>query len=204
MKFIELLKEIVTSPYSLDLPKEKVESKFGNYVDYNFETDTKREYYVRFSSKWVGRGKKEGQKYNWATELTFFPVEPNTTDKTEVGGENFGRILATVITALHKFIEEYKPEYVFWKGIVGKVEDKPSSEESTKRQRIYNSIMDREAKSVSGYTPNKGVKSSGIEYGGDLPIKGSKPIFDYPEQPTLYNKADAEKRVSRFNLSRSA
>jgi len=203
MRFILLLKEIATASYTLEAPKENKEGKFDNYVDYNFETDTKRKYYVRFTSKWAGRNKQQDQKHNWATELTFFPVQANTTGDTEVGGENFGKILATVIEALKDFIKEYKPEYVFWKGIIGKEENKPDTADSTKRQRIYNAIMDREAKSVSGYVPNKGPKSSGILYGGDIPINGSHPIFDYPEEPSVYNKDDAEKRVSRFNLSRS-
>jgi hypothetical protein len=202
MKLLAILKEIANDPYALNPAKEEIEGNFNNYVDYNFETDSGREYYVRFDSKWAGRGKEPDQKYNWATELTFFPVQANKTGDTEVGGENFGKILATVMKALRQFIQSYKPEYVFWKGIIGKDETKPSSTESTKRQRIYNAILDRESKSISGYTPNKGDKKSGIVYGGDIPIKGSKPIFDYPEEPSIRNKADVEKRVSRFNLSR--
>lgn len=203
IRFIELLKEIANTPYELEPAKEQDTTNFDNYVDYNFKTDTDREYYVRFSSKWEGRNKKADQKYNWKTELTFFPVKIGTTTDTEVGGENFGKILATVIVALKKYVEEYKPEFVYWKGIIGKEEDKPSSEDSTKRQRIYNAIMDRESKNISGYVPFKGPKQSGILYGGNIPIKGASPIFDYVEEPTVYSKDDAEKRVSRFNLSRS-
>ena len=73
IKLVDLLKEIADSPYTLSAPSE---TKYGKYMfttDYYFTTDNKREYYVRFSSNWKGRDKQPDQKYNWATELTFFP-----------------------------------------------------------------------------------------------------------------------------------
>lgn len=209
MKFLDLLKEIATSSYTLSSAKESRETSRDVYVDYNFETDSKREYYVRFSSKWVGREKQPDQKYNWATELTFFPVALSSKD-TEVGGENFPKILGTVIEALKKYISEYKPEYVYWKGIISNKEEKPSSEESNKRQRIYNLLMDRGTSGISGYTPIKGNKwlgyganrLSGLLYDGEIPVENADKIFKYPEEPTLRDEEEIKKRVSRFNLSR--
>jgi hypothetical protein len=199
-----LLNEIAGSPFPLDSPSERKEGKLNNYVDYNFKSDTEREYYVRFDSKWIGTDKEEDQRYNWATELTFFPVElRRDNDNTEVGGENFGRILATVIKALKDFVSEYKPEYVYWKGIVGKDESKPGSADSTKRQRIYNKIMDREASSIAGYDAAVGEKLSSIKYDGDIPIKDASPLFDYPMEPTIKDPEKVKQKLSRFNLSRS-
>jgi hypothetical protein len=205
IKLLDLIKEIATTPYSLGPAKEKKDTRFNfsNYIDYNFTTDADREYYIRFDSKWVGRDKPADQKYNWETHLTFFPTGVKTSDDTEVGGENFGKILATVIAALKKYIEDYKPEYVYWKGIIGKDEAKPSNEDSTKRQRIYNTLMDRASQSIPGYTSIKGSKQSGLLYKDDIPIKDTNSLFKYPEEPTIHNKDDAEKKVSRFNLSRS-
>lgn len=202
IKFIDILLEIADSPYTLSPAKEQETTKFDSYVDYNFETAAKREYYIRFTSKWAGRNKKPEQKYNWATELTFFPVELRTDSSTEVGDENFGKILATVLVALNKYIVEYKPEYVFWKGIVSSKEDKPGSSESSKRQRIYNLIMDRETKGISGYEYVKGTKSSGVLFKGQIPVPGANNVFDYPEDPTIYDEEKAKAKVSRFNLSR--
>lgn len=203
MKLIDILLEIADSPYTLSPAKEQESTKFDNYVDYHFETDTKRKYYVRFTSKWAGRDKEDpNQKYNWRTELTFFPLENSTSNDTEVGGENFGKILATVISALKKFVVEYKPEYVFWKGIISNKEEKPGSAESSKRQRIYNLIMDRETKGISGYESVKGAKASGILFKGPIPVPGAKPIFDYPEEPNFRDAEKAKQTISRFNLSR--
>ena len=204
MKLIDILKEIATSHYTLSTAKEQKETSRESYIDYNFKTDSKREYYVRFSSKWEGRSKKPDQKYNWATELTFFPVALSTSTDTEVGGENFPKILGTVIEALKKYISEYKPEYVYWKGIISNKEEKPGSEESTKRQRIYNALMDRGVASIPGYKPIKGNKLSGLLYNGEIPIKNADKIFKYPEEPTLYDEEEAKKKVSRFNLVRGS
>ena len=204
MKLLDLLLEIANSPYTLSLPKVVKPTKFDRYVDYNFKTDSKREYYVRFTSKWLGRDKEDpNQRYNWSTELTFFPVENRTDDKTEVGGENFGRILATVVKALNQYVDTYKPEYVFWKGIISNKEEKPGSEESTKRQRIYNLIMDRETKGISGYESVKGSKVSGIVFKGEIPVSDASPIFDYPEEPSFKDEEKAKAKLSRFNLSRT-
>lgn len=202
MKLLDILLEIANSPYTLSSPKERESSNFDNYVDYNFETDTKREYYVRFTSKWVGRIKQPDQRHNWATELTFFPVENRTDNTTEIGGENFGRILATVIDALKRYVGEYKPEYVFWKGILSSKEEKPGSEESTKRQKIYNLIMDRETKGISGYESIKGSKASAIAFKGDIPVPGASDIFKYPEEPSFRDEEKAKMKIARFNLSR--
>lgn len=202
IKFIDILLEIADSPYALSSAKEQELSKFDSYVDYNFETDAKREYYVRFTSKWAGRDKKPEQKYNWVTELTFFPVKLSTSKDTEVGGENFGKILATVVAALKKFVVDYKPEYVLWKGIVSNKEEKPDPAESSKRQRIYNLIMDRETKGISGYESVKGEKASGILFKGDIPVPGASPIFKYPEDPSFYDEEKSKAKLSRFNLSR--
>lgn len=203
IKFIDILLEIADSPYTLSPAKEQEADKFDSYVDYNFETDTKREYYVRFTSKWAGREKQDPeQRYNWRTELTFFPVKNSTSSDTEVGGENFGKILATVLDALKKFVVEFKPEYVFWKGIISNKEEKPGSAESSKRQRIYNLIMDRETKGISGYESVKGDKASGILFKGDIPVPGASPIFKYPEEPSLYDAEKSKAKLSRFNLSR--
>jgi hypothetical protein len=202
MKLLNLLFEIATTSYTLSNAKESIESKFDNYVDYNFKTDSGRDYYVRFEGKWVGRDKKDNQKYNWAVELTFFPVEARTSDVTEIGGENFGKIIATVIQALKKYVKDYKPEYVFWKGIVGKEENKPGVEDSSKRQRIYNAIMDRSLGSISGYVSQKGNKLSAIMFDGDIPVKGASDIFKYPEEPSFYDEKEANAKLSRFNLKR--
>jgi hypothetical protein len=202
IKLLDILLEIADSPYTLSPAKEQETTKFDSYVDYNFETAAKREYYVRFTSKWAGRDKKPEQKYNWVTELTFFPVELRTDSSTEVGGENFGKILATVLDALNKFVVKYKPEYVFWKGIISNKEEKPGSTDSSKRQRIYNLILDRETKGISGYESVKGTKASGILFKGDIPVPGASPIFKYPEEPSLYDAEKSKAKLSRFNLSR--
>jgi hypothetical protein len=200
IKFIDILNEIADSPYSLFSPSYHKQSNFDNYVDYEFITDTGKEYYVRFSSKWEGRSKEQNQKYNWATELTFFPKAFKTTPKTEEGGENFGKILATVGQALKKYVASYKPEYVFWKGIKGHGEQVTG--DSTKRQRIYNMVMDKMAKGIAGYTPIKGDKISGLITNSEIPVPGANKIFIYPEKPSFYDEATAKAKLSRFNLQR--
>jgi hypothetical protein len=200
IKFLDILNEIADSPYSLFSPSYHKQSNFDNYVDYEFTTDTGKEYYVRFSSKWEGRSKEQNQKYNWATELTFFPKALKTTPETEEGGENFGKILATVGQALKKYVTSYKPEYVFWKGIKGHGEQVTG--DSTKRQRIYNMVMDKMAKGIAGYTPIKGDKISGLITNSEIPVPGANKIFIYPEKPSFYDEAAAKAKLSRFNLQR--
>jgi len=200
IKLIELLKEIADSPYSLTSPSYHKETNFSNYIDYEFTTDTGKEYYIRFNSTWAGREKEPNQKYNWKTELTFFPTAKRYTSKTEEGGENFGKILATVGEALKKYTTTYKPEYVFWKGIKGEKEQ--NTGDSTKRQRIYNMLMDRMASGITGYTPIKGDKLSSIMTNNKIPIPGANKIFIYPEEPSFYNAAKAKAIASRFNLQR--
>ena len=202
----ESLNEIANTPYTLSSPKERKPSAFDVDVDYTFTTDNGREYYIRFASRWVGRNKKEDQKYNWATELTFFPSElKQTGDPGELGDENFGKILATVAEATSNFVKKYKPEYLFWKGIKTDQEiqkSKTSTVDITKRQRIYNMFMNREVSKLSGYKPMVGDKRSSVEYENEIPVNGADDIFKYPEQPTMYNAADAEKKLSKFKLSR--
>lgn len=200
IKLINILQEIANSPYQLQPPQEHKSNNFTNSVDYDFKTNTGREYYVRFSSNWVGRSKPENQKYNWKTELIFFPKERNAPK--EVGGENFGQILATVIEALKKYINTYKPEHVYWKGIKTDVDKNKSPEESTKRQRIYNMVMDRTSTQFSEYTSYKGNRSSGLIYKKNIPIENANKIFTYPEAPTFYDEKTAQQKASRFNLSR--
>jgi len=200
IKLINILQEIANTPYQLQSPQEHKSGNFDNDIDYNFKTDTGREYYIRFSSRWVGRSKPKDQKYNWKTELTFFPKEQNTPN--EVGGENFGKILATVIDTLKKYINTYKPEHVYWKGIKTDVDKNISPEESTKRQRIYNLVMDRETKQFTEYLPYKGTKLSGLIYKGDMPIKDVNKIFTYPDNPNIWDEKTSQQKISRFNLSR--
>jgi hypothetical protein len=206
IKLINILKEIADTAYTLSGPKEHKTSNFNNYVDYTFTTDNGREYYVRFNSNWVGRSKKANQKYNWGTELTFFPTKlQQAGDKGELGDENFGKILATVAQAINVYTQKYKPEYVFWKGIKTdeeKKRSKLSDVDITKRQRIYNMLMNREISKLSSYKPTIGDTLSSIQYEKNVPVEGADDIFKYPEVPSMYNAADAQKRVSRFNLSR--
>ena len=200
------INEIADTPYTLSSPKESKPSAFDIGIDYTFTTDNGREYYVRFGSRWVGRNKNEDQKYNWATELTFFPSElKQTGDPGELGDENFGKILASVAEAVKSYVQKYKPEYLYWKGIKTDQEvqkSKTSNVDITKRQRIYNLFMNREVSKLSGYKPTVGDKRSSVEYENEIPVKDADDIFKYPEEPSMYNKADSEKKLSRFNLSR--
>lgn len=199
IKLADLLREVADSPYQTASPQVE-DRPFEKVIDYNFETDTGREYYVRFTSKWQGRSKNEEQKYNWATELTFFPKENRMVgDPQEVGGENFGRILATVATSLKDYIKEYKPEYVYWKGIKADKEGKP---EVTKRQRIYNTLLGRAASTITDYKATIGDKVSWLIYDGDIPMKDTSDMFKYPEQPSHHNEKEAQAKASRFNLAR--
>jgi hypothetical protein len=199
IKLVDLLKEIADSPYTLSAPTKTQQGKFIFYVDYYFTTDNKREYYVRFSSEWKGRSKQPDQKYNWATELTFFPKGNRLVgEPTNVGDENFGKILATISKALTEYIKKYKPEYVFWKGIKDEKETNPGV---TKRQRIYNVLLGREAQNIPGYKATIGDKLSSIEYEGEIPIPSAKE-FKYPETPSYYDEEKAKQKVSRFNLAR--
>ena len=200
IKLINILKEIADSPYSLSSPSYHKFTKYGFDIDYNFTTDNKREYYIRFKSNWAGRSKQPNQKYNWITELTFFPAKPYADDEpTNVGDENFGKILATVSKALSEYVKKYKPEYIFWKGIKDVKETNP---EITKRQRIYNTLLGRDAQKISGYKPTIGDKLSSIEYEGEIPIPSAKE-FEYPEQPSYYNANVEKQKLTRFNLKRN-
>ena len=199
IKLVDLLNEIADSPYILSAPSKTARGKYEYVIDYHFTTDNKREYYVRFSSNWKGRDKQPNQKYNWATELTFFPKKTSLVgDPTNIGDENFGKILATVSRALTEFVKDYKPEYVFWKGIKAENENNP---EVTKRQRIYNVLLGRDAQKISGYKATIGDRLSSIEYEGEVPIPSAKD-FEYPEQPSDYDAEVAKQKVSRFNLAR--
>ena len=199
IKLVDLLKEIADSPYTLSAPSKTARGKYEYVIDYHFTTDNKREYYVRFSSNWKGRDKQPGQKYNWATELTFFPTQLRLVGQPlNVGDENFGKILATVSRALNEFVKKYKPEYVYWKGIKDEKETNP---ETTKRQRIYNTLLGRDAQKIQGYKATIGDKLSSLEYEGEVPIPSAKE-FEYPEQPSNYDAERAKGLASRFNLSR--
>ena len=124
-------------------------------------------------------------------------------DPGEVGGENFGKILATVTKALKEFVQKYKPEYVFWKGIkTDKESEKGNTVDVTKRQRIYNAVIDRTVSGMSNYKSTKGNARSSIEYEKEIPVQGSDDIFKYPEEPSIDNPADNAKKLARFNLSR--
>ena len=206
IKLINILKEIADTAYALSGPKEHKQGNFDNHIDYTFTTDNGREYYIRFASKWVGRNKKGNQRYNWATELTFFPTKLSQVgDPGEVGDENFGKILATVAQAVRVYTQKYKPEYVYWKGIKTDEETKKSKISSidiTKRQRIYNMLMNREVAKLTDYNPTIGDTLSSIQYEKNIPVNGADDIFRYPEKPSMYNTADIQKKVSRFNLSR--
>jgi len=201
IKLLNILTEIANSSYILKKGEVRNTTNFETVVDYTFKTATGRDYYVRFNSNWVGRSKRESQKYNWATEMTFMPVEHKTTPDTEVGGENFGKILATVGEALKEYIQDYKPEYVFWKGIKGHGEKNPG--ESTKRHRIYNALMDKIARQIPGYSPAKGPQVSGLIINREVPVQEADKILKYPEQPTYYDEKAAAEKVSRFNLKRN-
>lgn len=210
MKLVDILKEIATSHYTLSSPNVK---KIAGRIDiaYYFTTDSGREYYVLFESSWVGTSKEPTQKYNWRTRLTFMPKNPyDHSDSNEVGGENFPKILGTVVEAVKKYISTYKPEYIWWSGLPTDKEDADAREKRkaakekgipiektgpTKRDRIYSTILSREAGKISGYTSN----GSSLLYDGEIPIKDSHPIFKYPKKPTL----KGEKNTSRFNLSQS-
>ena len=63
-------------------------------------------------------------------------------------------------------------------------------------------FMNREISKLIDYKPTIGDKISFIQYEKEIPIEGSNNIFKYPEEVSIYNAADAQKRVSRFNLSR--
>lgn len=187
-KLADILREIADSPYNTETP-HVVAQRDRKLVDYDFKTDTGREYYIRFESKWAGKVKNPEQKYNWATELTFFPKETRQQgDSQEVGGENFGRILATVAATLKEYIKKYKPEYVYWKGVKADTEDKP---EVTKRQRIYNTLLGRTADTISGYKATIGNTVSWLIYDGDIPMKDTADMFKYPEEPTHEKPAPA-------------
>ena len=200
IKLIEILNEIADSPYSLRTPIKDKLTNFENKVDYEFIAGNGKEYYIRFNNKWVGRSKPQDQKYNWETELTFFPKELKTTPGTEEGDQNFGKILATVGEALKDYISKYKPEYVFWKGIKGHGEQVTG--DSTKRQRIYNMFMDRMSKGITGYTAIKGDKSSGLINNSEFPVPGTDKMFTYPETPSFYDEAVAKAKASKFDLQR--
>lgn len=195
MKFLHILKEIATSHYTLSSPD--VDRTGGDIrVYYYFTTDSKREYYVLFRSVWVGVTKEPDQKYNWRTKLTFMPKNPyDTGDSMNIGGENFPKILGTVVEAIKEYISTYKPEYIWWSGTPS---DKERGADTTKRQRIYNAILNREVEKIPGYKSKIGAESS-LLYDGEIPIKDSHPIFKYPEKPTF----KGEKDISRFNLSQS-
>ena len=202
MKLLDILKEIATSHYTLSNPD--VDRK-GNDVDvyYYFTTDSKREYYILFRSTWDGSYKESGQKYNWKTKLTFMPKNPyDTGDSMDIGGENFPKILGTVVEALKKYISTYKPEFIYWSGSPS---DKERGADTAKRQRIYNAILNREAEKIPGYKSKIGAESS-LLYDGEIPVEDLHPIFKYPNKPTVRgNKEDDElhnKKMSRFNLSR--
>jgi hypothetical protein len=199
IKLIDILQEIADSPYQTMSPHVE-DRPFEKVVDYDFKSDTGREYYVRFTSTWQGRSKNKEQKYNWATELTFFPKEHRQVgDPQEVGGENFGRILATVGVTLKDYIKKYKPEYVYWKGIKADAEDKS---DVTKRQRIYNTLLGRAATTIAGYKARIGDKVSWLIYDGAIPMEDTADMFKYPEEPSHYDEKQAQAKASRFNLAR--
>lgn len=221
MKLVDILKEIATSHYTLSSPDADKKGSDIN-VYYYFTTDSGREYYVLLASTWVGTLKDPDQKYNWRTKLTFMPKNPyDTSDSNEIGGENFPKILGTVVEALKEYISTYKPEYIWWSGIPTDKEDADAKEkrmadkekgipiekttDPSKRQRIYNAILNKEAEKISGYKSKIGAESS-LLYDGEIPIKDSHPLFKYPKKPTVKgNKEDEEfydKIRSRFNFSR--
>lgn len=199
IKLLNILSEIADSPYPLTPPSYRKVTKWDNYVDYNFTTDTGRKYYVRFSNTWKGGDKEPDQKYNWYTELTFSFTELASTPDTEVGTENFGKILATVGEALKKYTSTYKPEYIAWRGIIGHKEEKAGI---SKRHRVYNMFLDREGKNIKGYTLIKGDHTSGLMTNSKIPVPGASEIFTYPEPPSIYDKLKSQAKISRFNLSR--
>jgi hypothetical protein len=202
ISLLKILKEIADKSYNISSAKEEKDS-FNPCVDYEFKTDKNREYYIRFSSRWEGRRKSKDQKYNWKTELTFFPKELSKVgDPSEIGDENFGKILATVKKACEEYIQDYKPEYLFFKGIKSDDKEKEKNLNISKRQRIYNQLMEKNLESLKkfGYDIKIGspvsylLKTSEIED----PKEG---IHKYPETPTFNDEPFQSK--FKLNLQRN-
>lgn len=203
ISLLEILREIADTPYSISPAKEEKHS-FSPSVDYEFKTDKNREYYIRFSSRWEGRIKPKDQKYNWKTELTFFPKELSKVgDPSEVGDENFGKILATVKKACEEYIQKYKPEYLFFKGIKSDDKTKEKDLNISKRQRVYNQLMERNFESLKkfGYDVKIGSPASYLLRTSEIedPKEG---IHKYPEAPTFDDDPTNQPRF-KLNLQRN-
>lgn len=203
MKLLDILLEIANTPYHIDKVDVDVKSPKSNEVKYYFETDKKRKYYISFKSSWVGSNKIKEDNPNWQTSLTF-NIDDSKYMNREINDEDFGKILATVITATKSFIKDYKPEYITYQGIEAEKEKSNNGYvDSTKRQRIYDNIAKRELKNVnSDYEFKDNGYNSDLIYKKDLPIPGSNKIFNYPEQPSVMQTNTSNTRRFKFNLSR--
>lgn len=203
MKLLDILLEIANTPYHIYKVDVDLTSPKSNEVKYYFETDKKRKYYISFKSIWVGSNKIKEDDPNWKTSLTF-NIDDSKDMNREINDEDFGKILATVITATESFIKDYKPEYITYQGLsAGKERSNTEYIDSTKRQRIYDNIAKRELKNVNSDYEFKDYGShSDLIYKKDLPIPGSNKIFNYPEQPFVRQTNTSSSSRFKFNLSR--
>lgn len=194
-----MLNEIGENTYSFSEPEIEVISPSKNFVTYAFKTKNKKDedgkdiegsetkYEVTFQSTYF----KNSPEFKWETDISFDPVSKEddedimaySFDKPEVGETNefdAAAVLFTVANIILDFIEKFKPESMSYSGIVSGKET-PGASVMTKRDRIYDMMVQSMIKKAPGYDFKRQGFNMAIFYKGDLPVPGHDKIFDYPK-----------------------
>jgi hypothetical protein len=181
-----LLKEVGENTYAFSEPKIKVFSPSSNSVTYTFKNKNETEYEVTFNSSYF----KNSPDFKWETDVSFDPISKEddedivsySFDKPEIGetGEfDAAAVLFTVAKIIIDFVNKFKPESLFYTGIVS-AKETPGASLMTKRDRIYDMMVQSMIKKAPGYSFERQGYDMNIFYKGELPVPGHHKIFDYP------------------------
>jgi hypothetical protein len=183
---VRLLKEVGEKTYSFSEPEIEIISPIKNFVTYTFENRNETEYEVTFESSYF----KNSEDFKWETEISFDPISKEddedvmaySFDKPEIGETDefdAAAVLFTVAKIIIDFINKFKPESLSYTGIVSGKET-PGASVMTKRDRIYDMMVQSMIKKAPGYDFERQGFNMSIFYKGDLPVPGHHKIFDYP------------------------
>lgn len=204
IKFMNLLLEIGNSPYPFSKPSFKKIDSDHLVWEYVFTTEKKERELKDPDTGELEKKMVGGKTYKvifdsyyedteWVTDVSFdytktkdtnpeffsWDDEEELSNKTETDDFDFIKIMSTVTAIIEDFMKKYKPEVVEFSGMPGKGEEGISSAEETKRDRIYNTMLDRKIKSFPQYSYSREGDRTVIR-SKEIPVPGAPKIFKHP------------------------